>query len=98
MSQKTPYRICVAIFVAVWLNGIIFWFTAVALGGDAVNGKMENGHYYLANHGRLTEVSRGVFTYSRIHSYSVFISIPIGIVASATGYGIKKGRNCGISN
>jgi len=36
----------------------------LVLGGDALNGKVANGHYYLSSHGRLTDVSRGIFVYS----------------------------------
>ena len=67
-----------------------FWFAAVALGGDAVSGKAEAGHYYLSNHGRLTEVSGQVFTYSRVHTYSVFITHPLALLAGFIGYRIKK--------
>lgn len=52
---------------------------AVLYGGDALNGKVEDGHYYLASHGRYTEVSQRFFEYSRIHALSAFIAIPLAL-------------------
>ena len=55
-------------------NFLMFWIGAVLLGGDALNGKVENGHYFLGSHGRFTEVSFDVFTYSQWHTRSVFVT------------------------
>jgi hypothetical protein len=66
-------------FVAV-VNFLAFGIAAVSLGGDALNGKAEGGHYYLAHRGNLTEVSESVWTYSRIHSISVIITHVLGIL------------------
>ena len=41
--------------------------------GDAINGKIENGKYYVAMKGRYTEVSRGVYLYSYIHTCTNFV-------------------------
>jgi hypothetical protein len=58
-------------------------FVAVAslLGGDATNGKIANGHFFLANHGKLTEVSEGVFRYSLWHARSLFITHPLAMAS-----------------
>jgi hypothetical protein len=90
MDWKTSYRVCFAIFFAGWLNFMVFGIAAVSLGGDAMSGKVEGGHYYLSNHGHLTEVSSGVFTYSRIHTYSIFITQPLALLAGFIGHRIKK--------
>ena len=90
MHWKTSYRICAAIFFAGWLNFMVFWFAGVALGGDALSGKVQGSHYFLSSHGRLTEVSQSIFTYSRIHTYSIFITHPIAMLAGFIGYKIKK--------
>jgi hypothetical protein len=49
---------------------------------DALNGCLDNGHYYLALHGggQLTEVSRAAFEYSRWHAYSLLILLASGMV------------------
>ena len=63
-------------------NFLAFWVAAVYLGGDAVNGKALEGHYFLSSHGRLTEVGRSVFTYSRCHVFSIFITHPLAMVCA----------------
>jgi hypothetical protein len=55
------------------LNVAVYIALAFALGGDAVNGHVESGHYYLAMHGRLTEVSRRVFEFSRWYTYVLWL-------------------------
>jgi hypothetical protein len=69
------------------LNFVVFFIVALAIGGDAVNGKVVGGHFYLANHGTLTEVSEAVYTYSLWHVRSLFITHPL---AALTGYLAKK--------
>jgi len=53
------------------LNAILFTIIAVRLGGDAISGHASDGHYFLAMHGKNTEVSHAVFTYGRWHAISV---------------------------
>jgi len=63
------------------VNFVVFVAIAVPLGGDALNGMARDGHYYLMQHGIYTEVSRPVFIYSTIHTLSLFVTTPIGVVA-----------------
>ena len=62
-----------------WLNFVIFWISALYLGGDALSGKAVEGHYFLGERGHLTEVSRAVFRYSQWHVRSVFVTFPIAV-------------------
>ncbi len=64
------------------INFAVFFVVALIIGGDAVNGYAANGHYYLASHGRYTEVSRHIFIYSRWHVYSLFITHPAAMLAA----------------
>lgn len=57
-----------AIQIAWAINLVAFGVVAALIGGDALNGHESAGHYYLSNHGTLTEVNRGVFLYSKIHA------------------------------
>jgi hypothetical protein len=63
-----------------FFNFIAFVAIAMYLGGDALNGKIENGHYYLANHGIYTEVSHTIFIYSKIHAI-IFLVTHISLFA-----------------
>jgi hypothetical protein len=77
------YRSLLVICVLGVFNFIVFSIVAIVIGGDAVNGKIVGGHFYLANHGKLTEVSEAVFTYSLWHVRSLFVTHPLAML---TGY------------
>lgn len=62
------------------VNFGLFAAIAVSIGGDALNGTVRNSHYYLAQHGTYTEVSRAVFLYSAVHALSVFLTMAIAAV------------------
>jgi hypothetical protein len=68
------------------LNFAVFCVVAFEIGGDAVNGKVIDGNFYLAENGRLTEVSEGVFTYSLWHVRSLAVTFPLAMLA---GYLVK---------
>ena len=92
-SRRVFCQVLVERFVTVFsvlaiLNFVVFLGVAAHLGGDAVNGKIEAGRYYLwgwnAHTGTksYTEVTPAVFEYSRMHVYSIFITWPIMFVGS----------------
>ena len=68
------------LFFVAFFNFLAFWFVSVSIGGDALSGKVEGGRYYVSSRGKFTEVSRGVWTYSRVHTISVLITHPLGIL------------------
>jgi hypothetical protein len=89
VPQMTPTRlrkICTAVFFLCLANFFAFVIIAARIGGDALNGKMEDGHYYVANHGKYTEVSASIFQYSRTHAHSVFVTHPLAFIAAFVGY------------
>jgi len=64
------------------VNFIAFFAISVMIGGDALNGKIVNGHYFLGSHGHFTEVSANVFDYSAWHARSLIITHPLAIFAA----------------
>ena len=70
-------------FVFNIINFLVFVGVAKKLGGDAINGKIEGGRYFLASHGHFTEVSANVFAYSRVHATSLVVTVPMGLLAGA---------------
>jgi len=62
------------------VNFVSFFAGCLYLGGDALNGKIEDGHFYLSNHGKLTEVSEGVYRYSQLHALSVFALVGLFLI------------------
>jgi len=87
-------------FVAVvgLLDFVLFLIGASYLGGDAVNGKIDEGRYYLYGpyHGMKAyhEVSQAVFDYSKWHAYSLMIIWTLMIVLGIAAKRAAKRVNC----
>jgi len=64
-------------------NFLLFAFASVYLGGDALNGYVQEGHYFLCAHGGCTEVSHSVWTYSYWHAVSAIGGILLIFVEAA---------------
>ena len=87
MKKDRPIKVFHSI--GIWLsslvliNFIIFVIITIFIGGDAINGKVENGHYYLHGYSietglrDYTEVSKSIFDYSKWHIYSIWITFPL---------------------
>jgi len=81
MSNGTKLLLLRGVIGVAILNFAVFYLMALYLGGDAENGRVQAGHFYLASHGNLTEVSKAIFSYSLFHSRSIWITHPIGMIA-----------------
>ena len=88
MSKPKDTRKRVAI-VGVVLFGIgavniaAFCTIGLIIGGDAWGTEVEDGRYYLSQHGQLTEVSRAVWIYSYVHVVAtLLLGVPITIVGA----------------
>lgn len=61
------------------------------------DGEIKDGHYYLAQHSRLVEVSEAVWTYSYVHSVSVLVLTPMAVVGGLLSFwgtkGLLRGRS-----
>jgi len=79
--MKTFHKILVVISEIAIINFLLFFIIGLLIGGDAVNGYAENGHYYLANHGEFKEVNYFIFMYSKIHVYTVFVTHSLFFIA-----------------
>jgi hypothetical protein len=70
------------------LNFFVFVGLTLHLGGDALNGEIDAGRYFLwgynAHSGKkgYTEVSAAIFQYSKWHAYSVIITWPLMLAGS----------------
>jgi len=74
MEPVASGKAWVWLFFLALANFFAFVLISLYLGGDAVNGKIDSGRFYLGSHGRYTEVSARVFTYSKWHTYSVLVT------------------------
>ena len=87
LRQNALFRTTYWVFAAATiLNFIAFVVISSRIGGDAVNGKVEGGRYYVfgvaTRDGRkvYTEVSERVYTYSRWQVYSILSTWPLMMV------------------
>ena len=76
------------------LNFALFLAGVFYLGGDAVNGKIEAGRYYVwgDHHGAkgYAEVSHDAFYYSKWHACSVMVTWPLIILAGVAYQRIRR--------
>jgi hypothetical protein len=77
-------RIGFGLFLLAIINFAAFAIGSLVLGGDALNGKVENGTYYVAHRGTHAEVSQVAWWYSYTHAISVFVTHPLGIIGGTT--------------
>ena len=93
-SNKLKWRDAPGWLKIVWavamVNFASFCAISIYFGGDAVNGYESGGRFFLASHGRYTEVSGALFTYSRIHAYSVFVTHPAALLGAFWFAGKKR--------
>lgn len=92
MSSKATAAIVIskAVLAACVLNFAAFWIGAVYLGGNALNGSVQDGRYLLMNHGALKQVTRQVFEYSRWHALSLWVTHPLGVAAGMLAIHLRK--------
>jgi hypothetical protein len=62
------------------INFTAFAVLSLSWGGDALNGKMEDGRFYLGHKGHFVEVSEARWRASRAHAISVLVTHPFAII------------------
>ena len=83
IDRPATKTIAMTLFALAFVNFAVFFCVAAVIGGSADAGKIQNGRYYVANHGQYTEVSQGVWTYSSIHVRSIWFTHPIGLLSAS---------------
>ena len=78
--RRLSRQIGVLLFYAPILNFLFFWHINVAIGGDALSGRVRNGRYYVASHGKFTEVSERLYRFSYAHEVSTWLTLPISVL------------------
>lgn len=64
-----------------FINFVAFFANSQRLGGDALNGYQANGHFYVSDHGRSTEVPESEWRINRLHAISIFVTHPLMLAA-----------------
>ena len=96
ISRRAKLIISITGFLAL-PNFIVFWCAAVYFGGDALNGYVQNAHYFICAHGACHEVSKSFWTYSYWHTLSamggillVFIEVAVFVSTGDIALDFKK--------
>jgi hypothetical protein len=95
--NQGPGRLLKGFFFLYAANFVVFVIIAARIGGDAFNGMVRDGHYFLSNHGQLTEVSPRVFTYSLWHVRFLLATFALTFLTALWTKWRNK-RNSGNSN
>lgn len=69
------YRALLLVIALCALNFVAYVVVAANIGGDALNGEIVGGHFYLGLKGKFTEVTEAAYTYSLWHTYILFASM-----------------------
>ena len=67
------HRVTRTLIVLALLDFVVFAALTVGLGGDAADGAVRDGHYFVGNHGMLHEVARAWWELSRAVGYSLYV-------------------------
>ena len=73
------------LFVVTVLNFGVWGVVNCFIHGDAFNGKIQDGKYYVAAKGKYTEVTRSVYWYSYVHTWTNFVLFPATILSGLLG-------------
>ncbi len=65
------------------VNFFAFVVGSAYLGGDALNGYVRSGHYFVCAHGGCAEVSSAIWHYSYWHAYASFGGILLVFAVTA---------------
>jgi hypothetical protein len=67
-------KVVQAFLLVAVINFFLFVIGSLVLRGDAINGKVENGRYFVRQGREYKEVPRALFLYSKYHLYSVIVT------------------------
>jgi len=80
-----------ALFLISILNVLVFAVITMAI-GDAMNGKVTSGHYFLDRANHLTEVSPRGWRINRDYMIAVQITYPLGLVVGGVLHWLDRRR------
>jgi hypothetical protein len=83
-------KLTTVVAVLWFVNFGAYLIIATLIGGDAINGHVASGRYYLAMHGHLTQVSRSMYEYSRWHTYLLWFHTGVVVVMSVWNRVLSK--------
>jgi hypothetical protein len=82
INGKVPRWIASLCILWCMVDFAAFVLVSIFIGGDAINGHILDGYYFVCMHDRCHEVAKAVFEYSRWHAISLFVSFPLAFLLS----------------
>ena len=77
--MKKSTKFCIISVVIMYINLFLLWAMEYLIGGNATNGRIESGVYYVVNsEGVPKEVTKTVFVFSYAFTCIILISIAVG--------------------
>ena len=73
LKRSLPWIAIVVVLIG-FANSSWLAAESSSLGGDALNGYVRDGHYFVTSHGTATEVSHADWEWSRLHGISVLLT------------------------
>ena len=82
-QSRRSKRVMYSTLALVVPNFFAFIIGSLYLGGDALNGYVKAGHYFLCAHGSCTEVAEGVWSYSYWHALTAMGGVLVFLAEAA---------------
>ena len=71
------------LIVLALVDFLVYAAFTIALGGDAGDGYVQAGRYFVSNHGVVKEVGRAAWVLNRAQGYSLYLLFPAAVIAFA---------------
>ena len=68
------------------INFSLFWVHGFYLGGNAINGKVVDGHFFVGMNGHFAEVTPQQYSLNRVHAISVFVMLGVNFAIQGIAY------------
>jgi len=82
--SKSENRL-ITIWLAIGISVIMgFFIFSLIIGGSALNGYIENGSFFVRSHSSVAEVSKAVFTISKVWNILFYVFLPLTPVGAFT--------------
>jgi hypothetical protein len=72
---------------------LLFSVIGMFIGGSAMLGASHGDHYFVGQHGHLTEVPFGLWLYSWVHTLSQAVTFPLAVVSAFRSRTPEKPRS-----
>jgi len=90
--METRRKIVIAACILFGINFATLFAELAYLGGDAANGKVENGRYFVGEHGHYSEVSQQAYEFNKAHVKAVLFGFPLVMCGSVLLLSWKSSR------